>query len=381
VDADFEQWLLEEMAALVRRAGAGPFVAAPLLRSDDAHFPDDYDGDVVGVRTFVRRVLRHAGLGDLHVDLEVVQDAAVSDSLAPVLFASVDHGRITFELHGDPPARKDLVDHLVFEAGHAFRACKNLDTDEAPYRDRVDAADDVVEQRAAVTAVYLGFGIIAANAAHHYESKAPARDLQTHADYHHKMVGSLAPEAIAWLLALQVVVRGSGEETVRQALSPNQRAAFSAAIKELEPRRDALIDALGLTGEAEWPSPASVDLDELEVEEADVELFERQAARDAEANEKRKRSTVYPVDTTRPWSQVIIVALIAGGIVGPIVYGATGVGILGWIFQIATAVLIAVWLRGARPPECSDTGCRATLPEGADTCPGCGARIVTSRDG
>ena len=378
--SDSEEWLLETMAALVRRSDPTPFLSAPLLEANEEHFPDTYDDDVVGVRTLVRRVLRHAGLGDLHVDLEVIPDSTVDESSTPVIFRSLDHESAAFELHGPPPPWDELVGHLVFEAGHAHRASQSLDTDEAPYRDRVDADDDVVDQRAAVTAAYLGFGIIAANAAHRYESKSPSRDLVTHADYAHKSAGSLSPDALAWLLALQVVVRGQGDKSVRAALAPNQRAAFKAAVDALTPRRDELVEALGLPDAAEWPEPQSLDLEELTVEDADVELYEREAEREEKTKRKRKGATVYRVDTTRPWAQVIIVAIIAGGIVGPVTHAVTGVGVIGWIAQIVVTVLVAVWLRGPRPDECSDTGCRAELPANAESCPSCGARIVAAED-
>jgi hypothetical protein len=385
---DEEQWLLDALSRLISTCGPDPFVAAPVLLADDAHFPDTFDRDAVGVRTLIRRSLRHAALGELHVDLELAPETSVGESESPVIFTSLDHGHVGFELHGRiiPKEKAALIGFLSFEMGHAFRASRSLDSDAVPYRDQVDAEEAVVEQLAAVTAVYLGFGVIATNAAHAYVSENPVHDLATHADYAHSMAGGLSADRLAWLLAVQSVVRDEGRKAVghvRAALSPNQRAVFVAALKTLTPLRPALQTLLGLPDADAWPRPTKLDLADLELEEADAELAEQEeneAEAEAEAHGRSNR-TVYPVDRTRPWLQVIIVSMFIGAFFGQAALMVTGIGLFGWIFQIGGFVLAVTWLRLPRLPECSETSCRAEIPVHDEVCPSCGAEVVDPPDG
>jgi hypothetical protein len=248
-DEDERERPLDQLTRLVLAAGADTFVAAPIVAPDDRAFPDRWTPDAAGVERLLRRVLGHAGLGALELELsidayaetEIQVDAQGRAQITghrgtAAWFAGIRGRTCRFgvDVNGlaDPG---QLAGTLAHEAAHAYRH----------YHDLVARDPALEEQLTDLTTVYLGLGILTANASVRYRSDARGYR-STHGGY-------LSVQAMCWLLAAQVVARGEPPRGVARWLDTTQAACLRAACGLLD--RDALIARLGLPLPALWPRP------------------------------------------------------------------------------------------------------------------------------
>lgn len=249
--------LLDQLAKLILAAGPETFVAAPIVIPDDASFPDRWTPDEDGVRRLLRRVMAYAGLDALGIRLSVDRYSATTGIQvdahgvlretgyegAAAWFAGIDRrGECDFgvDLRGleDPQA---LVGTLAHEVAHAYRH----------HEDLVQRPSELEERLTDLTTVYLGFGVLTLNGSERHRSSARGWS-SAHAGY-------LSPQALAYLLAAQVIARGEDAKRIARHLAANQAACFRAACEDLRREtRDALIARLGLPIPALWPSARTV---------------------------------------------------------------------------------------------------------------------------
>ncbi len=367
-DEDQRESLLDQLGRLVLAAGPDAFVAAPIVLPDDASFPDRWTPDVDGVHRLLRRVMTYAGLGDLGIDVSVDHYAettkveidangqlrATAYAGAAAWFAGIDRTgacRFGVDLHGlDDP--QGLTGTLAHEVAHAYRH----------HEDLVQKPSELEERLTDLTTVYLGFGVLTLNATQRHRSGA--RGWSTaHAGY-------LSPQAMAFLLAAQVVVRGEDPKRIARHLAANQAACFRAACEELRgDGRDALIARLGLPMPSLWPRPRALpavedeDDDDDEADELDPEDELADEHPTFRVERRYPRKLVMGLGLTIGASLAAVFA-IAGNPIVAIACGAGG--------PLATALVVP----RRNHDECADPSCRTNLGPKALVCPGCHRRVV-----
>ncbi|HEY1553729.1 MAG TPA: hypothetical protein VGF94_02790 [Kofleriaceae bacterium] len=244
--------LLEQLADLLRAEGGHTFLTGPLIEPNEKWFPDRWTPDAAGVERLIRRLLGHADLGALTLTLEIdrFSDAhgeVLSDGRAgghsgtAAWFAGIRDGVCSFGVDinqlRDP---EGLVGTLAHEVAHAYRTM---------YEHRVP--DHALEERLTdLTTVFLGFGVLTVNASQRFRSGSSGAGASW---YSRAEGGYLSMQSMSYLLAAQVVARGEPAGDVGRLLTPNQRACFKAAYKELG-ARDALLGRLGLPPAASVPA-------------------------------------------------------------------------------------------------------------------------------
>jgi hypothetical protein len=236
--------LLDELAQLISAMGSETFLAAPMIEPSDRWFPDRWTPDEAGVQHLLRRLLDYASLASLTLVLEIDQFSTPQGEVlldgragghagTAAWFAGIRDGTCLFGVDttqlADPVG---LVGTLAHEVAHAYRHAQHL---------RI--ADPAIDEPLTdLTTVYLGFGILTANASQRYRSgrSGPGGSWYSRAEG-----GYLGMQALSYLLAAQVIARGTAPKSIARTLSPNQRACFTAACKELG-AREALLARLGL---------------------------------------------------------------------------------------------------------------------------------------
>lgn len=257
LSADARGWLLSELRNLIDARGTQPFLSAPILEPTPRDFPDPFEPDEQGVRVLLRRILDYAGLQQLGVELDTFsqpdevrelddrgQAKAWGHEGAAAWFAGIDGGQCHFgvaeERISEPAV---LVGTLCHEVAHAWRSFHQVRT----------ADRDIEERLTDLTTIYLGFGLLTANAAYVYRQSGELTGGESNGSvavtrWAHSRAGYLPPEAMSFLLAAQVKVRGMGWLARRRMagkLETNQTAYFRWAMKRL-PAVDELRRALGL---------------------------------------------------------------------------------------------------------------------------------------
>jgi len=292
--AEEQRWLLDELSTLIRRRGFSTFVSAPVLEDRREHLPE-------GVADAVRRLRVYAGLP------------------------------------AGPPSAWPATD--LAEAARAvaeeYRLVHGLDDDD------LDNDDGRLDERVALTAAYLGSGLLCVGASR------------------------LAPEALAFVVAAQQVVRAPlPEERARVAalLPAAQAASFVAAYDALAATD--LVKRLGLPRSLTWPAPRQARPEPLP------------APGPSAASEKRAPGApVFRVRADRG-----LAGFLLGGLLG-LAAGAAlwswGPLVIFWAFVVGGGV---GWAIGARRggDRCSAAGCGAPLPANAKRCPGCDG-VVSGR--
>jgi hypothetical protein len=370
--AEERSWLLERLAELVRDGGFAPFVSAPLVEPSDDWFPEEWQPTAAGVELLIRRLLFHAHMPELRVEVADLRaalppSATIGLKASEVSYAGLASGRVRFELHrlGDD----DLLGILCHEIGRAF-------LDHAQIGGKVDhpfrggsPAPSHGAQLGSIAAVYLGLGVPAANAAH---SAQHTGDLHV-TEWSITAAGGLPAQAMAFLLAVQRVVRDRDAAAYR-AFLPNQRADFEAWCEELLDEREQLLAALELPPESQWPQvPTALTLVPFDYQEP-----EEHAARESALLRFNRGQKVFRVRGNRS---------VIGAALGTTAGMALGIpaGLALGALPAACAVLLAgaVGLGlGARSRRyrCSDPECAHPMSDAAAECPRCGGSIAGDID-
>lgn len=243
-DAADRLHLLDELARLILAEGSETFLRAPLIEPSDRWFPDRWSPDATGVEHLLRRLLDYAQLTQLTLVLEVdrfsiptgkvlLDGRAGGHEGTAAWFAGIRDRTCLFGVDtnqlSDPIG---LVGTLSHEVAHAYRHANGL-----------RLADSAVEEPLTdLTTVYLGFGILTANASQRFRSGTSGAGGSW---WSRAEGGYLGMQSLCFLLAAQIVARGTSPRSLTRLLSPNQRACFNAACKDLG-AREALLERLGL---------------------------------------------------------------------------------------------------------------------------------------
>ncbi len=350
--------LLDELAALVERAGAARFLDAPVVRADERDFPEPWRPTAAALERLLLRLLWHA-----HVDLDVVLD----DRRGPrrevgrlrtteLELVEVVDGAARFEVA--EIGNDDLAGHASNLVGDAFL---RWTARSAPYR---EAAIVPTPAEATLAAIYLGLGVLVANASSYARRATELQAQWVISEDQHVAVGGLGPTEACFLVAVQAVVRPAPVDALA-TLRPNQRARVSAFVDELTPHRAPLAARLGLDLDAPRPAlardPAPPTVDDAARPEPDLERFNRGHV------------------TFRVGHHHGGLGLAAGAAVGLV----AGLGLAGTLVApVVTAIAIApmfaglAWGRQRRYWLCADPACGRRVPRDAATCPGCGGAVA-----
>lgn len=273
-DAETRDHLLATLADLIARSGPKPFLLEPVAPGAAA-FPEPWQPSRSGVRLLVRRLLWHAG-----IDREVELDDRRSGVAPPterkpatrVELAFVDATKATFALGfvGDD----DIVGTLAHEVGTVHAVLHRPDADD-PYRTAeppvlvVDHDRD--PERGSIATVYLGLGVLAANAAYQqYSRNGKFNGAYMPLEYDVLEAGAVRMSDLAFLLAVQAVVRD--DDAPPAGLGGPQRDEVAGWIKALAASggQAALCERLGISiadADTAVSRPEVVAFSDVELEE------------------------------------------------------------------------------------------------------------------
>jgi len=260
-DVETRAYLLDVLGELVARAGTERLLLPPVVPGEAA-FPDRWEATRAGVALLLRRLAWHAGL-DRAVEVEDRQVGARPTERKPatrVPLVEVRRNAAVFAL--EFIGADDVAGTLAHEIGVAFAVLHPPDGAD-PYRTAeapVIAVDpDVDLERGSIAAVYLGLGVLAANAARQNHAVIERQG------FHPLLVTPVGVELeaghlpVAWLtylVAVQAVLRG--ETQPPEGLVPAQRREVAAWLEVLD--RAALRSRFGITGDApagQRPAPTA----------------------------------------------------------------------------------------------------------------------------
>ncbi|HTJ41763.1 MAG TPA: hypothetical protein VL463_06685 [Kofleriaceae bacterium] len=363
-DRDTCEMLLAELAKLVAAGGWERFARPPVVPGAGA-FPDPYEATPAGVGTIARRLIAHAGEGDLAVtivDRRAEAGRGPQDKKVPteLELTSVEERRARFDLYsiGDD----EVAGTIAHEVGTALAA--RWQTPDAPYRGVVASViDRDARWRGSIAAVYAGLGVLAANAA--FQEYKLGR-YQAHlgyapVDYEIVKAGQLTVDEIAYLVAVQAIVR---DGVVPKGLGGVQTDVVRAWIDALRDRAGELRAMLGV------PDPAPPLA--RDAPGALPPASELVVAGDVEPPPRR----VFRMPSTRAGLGVLV-GMVALGVGA----GAVGAG-RGAIPIVIAGGAIAGAAIGSRSRLDRCSSCVHVLPSGSVACPHCGGEIaglLTSR--
>jgi len=272
-DSETREHLLDVLAELVARGGAAPLLLPPVAPGDAA-FPDRWAPTRPGVALLLRRLAWHAGL-EREIEIEDRRAGAKQTERKPatsVELIEVREKLALFVLHYI--GEDDVVGTLAHEIGVAYAALHRPDEAD-PFRKPVapiiSIDPDLDLERGSIAAVYLGLGVLAANAARQQHSVLERQSFNPLfvASVGVKLeAGHLQPEALAFLVAVQAVVRGEAEPP--PGLVTAQRHDVAVWIDALRGRARELRARLGIADDARGgarPKPEPFEVGSLEDEE------------------------------------------------------------------------------------------------------------------
>jgi hypothetical protein len=237
-----------------------------------------------------------------------------------------------------------------------------------------------------VTAVFLGFGIVATNAAYRYRASGEFDGYVATTRWSHSEIGALSPQAMAYLLALQLVARdarASERRAVSRQLETNQASYFDAACREHD--HEALRDALALPDPGAWPARRAAPPEP----EGMLSRLKRAAASPRAAVPRAIVTTSTATGGPNTGRAVFRVPHTRAGVGIGVGMMTSFVPVIGLAVTghagLAIGSIAALSLAGAvigsrmRRHECSDADCGMILPVpagGRQRCPRCGGTIA-----
>jgi hypothetical protein len=369
-------WLLEQLGVLVKARGVGPLASAPLVEPIPEFFPDPWAGGEASVRRLAKRLLRYAGIEAMPVKVAVLDEGnAPASGSGGVSFEGLRQGTLEFAVQ--TAAMRDpmlLVPAMARAVAEAYRRVHRLPIGtEAPHQRLVD-----------VTAVYLGFGLLTANAALRMAGSGGGwgrRSTRTRT-----RLGVLDPQSVGFLLAVQLHVRGmQGKElrAVLRKLEPNPAAFVRAAAPVLDSLQPRQAEQLGLPPREHWP-PApelAVLTAPFSVEDAGDEAEpEERKDEDRGVQGMNAGKPVFRVERSKALRLAKLLALpvfLLGMAASRMQVG--DMNFPTWQAGVAAAVLGVLGLAvGRLMPDrrCSEPKCGQTLDLEMTACPRCGGTIM-----
>lgn len=351
-DREAREQLLGVLAELVAKSGPRSLLMPPVAPGREA-FPEPWAPTAAGLELLLRRLLWHAGI-ERGVELEDDRFAKAPPTerkpATRVELIEVRKDRARFALYfiGDD----DVAGTLAHEIG-TLHAALHRSEQADPYRTAdpptiaIDPDRDL--ERGSIATVYLGLGVLAANAAfQQYTNNGRFNGGYVPLEYDVLRAGAVPMSALAYLLAVQATVRGDSDPP--RGLLPPQRDEVAAWLRALHGQRGALCERLGIAvGDAPVTRPAVAPLaDEL------LALEEPAAKPIAFRWQTHRGGVGFVVGTVVGMG--IAFALSRGVMPFTLLGGATAGHIIG---------------RRIRAPRCS--ACASVLPPDASTCRRCGA--------
>jgi hypothetical protein len=365
-------WLLDQLALVLERLGPNLFLAGPILEPSSLFFPDVYETEAGAVRVVARRLFYWAGREmKIDVDMDHAPDPARNIHLWRLVGHPVREGRLLIEV-GEVGRSEHLAGALAHVVSRAIRSAEELDRLRGtPYRGGGEQTDEELEvQLATLTTVALGFGLLSLGAAERVHTGGGVEGNWHSYEVATERHGALAPEDLAFLLAVQLVVRDFAVKGVKRLAThvpANAQKHLLDWFNALTPRRNELIDQLHLPDPSVWP-----------VETTPVEPpapFPLEPPADLAHPEREKRNwrrPVFRVPEHRGVSVSVFTALFA-------VVAGTTFRLPPPLFVAFGVIAAAVGYLGGRRMRqdvCSDPGCRARISAGAERCEGCGGFIA-----
>ncbi len=226
VHDDRLRWLLRT-AAFLHEAGAEP--VSGLVLPNGSFFPDRFDGSPPSVQRLLQRTLDHAGLGGIHVAVQVVMPDGEAvggcqsgGCSAPVLKALARRrvvplgdggGYAVVVSSGELAHPTALMTGLVRAASLIFLAEAELD-DEVEPQEREGFID--------VAGVFLGFGVLLANGSHISQKGCSGVTVQR--------ATALSVQELVVALGLACKVHSLSPKEAKTELDPEPRRLFDAAV-------------------------------------------------------------------------------------------------------------------------------------------------------
>ena len=247
-NAQVREHLLAVLADLVAQGGRAPLLAPPLELGREA-FPDSWRPTLGGARQLLERLAWHAGL-DRAIDVTDSRMGAPPTERRPATQLDTHEVRrktaaFTLGFLGND----DIPGMFAHEIGVAYAAL-HRPTGSEPYREPAEIGDVQIDadrdlERGSIATVYLGLGVLAANAA--YQQYSVAGRFNGGFDpleYDVLTAGYVPMSALAFLLAVQAIVRD--KPSPPPGLSPPQRDEVLAWLGALRGQGAELRGRLGL---------------------------------------------------------------------------------------------------------------------------------------
>lgn len=368
-DAEQEE-LLSDLAEMISRRGSGVFLTSPIVMPHPRYLPDAWQGDLASAQILLRRLMLYAGL-DLAADLRVYDrsEARYHREGAIAWFAGIEGGRCRFGVEAsqiDDP--QILIAALCHEIAHAYREHHGLCTAD---RDREEKLTDL-------TTVYLGFGILTANASDRYEQTGYLQGNLAVTRTRFTRTGYLPAQSMSFLLAVQALARNlppARRKGLARQLETNQAEYFARGLRHLESRRSEVLSRLGLPG------------DVAALGEPDLERFTRPLGGGKEKVAVLHEPDLFAKDDRKPDNAGRTVFALREGLGGSVILGAIFGSLVGALISMAweqtnPLVIACLAVAGAgalglrkRRYRCADSQCNARIPPEATECPKCGGRI------
>ncbi|MEX1363856.1 MAG: hypothetical protein AB1Z98_12060 [Nannocystaceae bacterium] len=367
-------YLLQQLAELVRVKGAGPLLRAPLLEPREEFFPDPWAGGEPSVRRLARRLLLYAGIEDYPVGVTVIDEGtAIAAGTSGVSFEGLRKGQLEFAVQAaalrDPMV---VVPAMARAVAEAFRRVHGLATgDDAPRQRLVD-----------VTAVYLGFGLLTANAALRHAGGGGGwgrRGNRTRT-----RLGVLDPQSVAFLLAAVLHARGVEGRAHRQvlrALAANPAGFVRAAQPVLQRLEPPLAEQLDLPKREQWPPPANLRALTRPFEDEEVDEAEPEERKDEDRGVQgmNEGKPVFRVERSMALrlAKMLALPIVMLGMLASRM--EVGIDIPLWQAGALAAGLGALGLGVGRlipDRRCSEPKCGSTLDPDTKVCPLCGGTVM-----
>ena len=349
--------LLQTTAELIARAGVERFMMEP-VQPGAQMFPDHWARTRYGVSVLARRLALHAGL-DRAIEIEDRRAGAPPTERKPAtrvecIAVTASEARFALGFLGTD----DVVGTIAHEIGVAF-AVQHRHDKNGPYRSqepKILEPDGHDSERGSVATVFLGLGVIAANAAYQYYSWA-GRFNGAYEPLEFQIVRAthVPVSSLAYLLAVQAVVRApDGKATAPAGLEGPQRDEVAAWLKILRGQRTDLRARLGIPADvAATPRSAPEPFSDVETDEELDQVVRKNAFR-----WRTHRGGVGLIAGTVFGVSVAMFVASRGMVPWAALGGATGGHVLG---------------RRVRVPRCS--ACASIVLDDAAQCPHCGALL------
>lgn len=390
------EWVLDALRELVQSCGHQHLVTTPLVLPIPGCFPDPWSPDARGVRRVALRILRYAALPHLDVTVEMFDDgraAAEGVGLGPRVHTEAHEGAAAWfagitddtcwfganvSLLDDPSG---VTAALAHESAHAFRHVHELVVDD---RDLEECLTDL-------STIYLGLGVLTANATLRHRSwslRGEGGGLGGHA-WSTSQLGYLSPQAMCFALAAVVRARGRGSAERRAvvgALHPNQAGFFKAAERWLEQSLGVgLRERLGLPDASQWPAPTRLedllaeplladDADDVDATDADGSNAPAEPPPTVARGERGWNTGGKVYRVPYPASPMLGFVLVLASMLASVPLFDAGHELLA-LAVIAAGITLARWLPRRLPRhECST--CNGLLRRSDERCALCGGTLV-----